>query len=254
MTTQAATPAVTPTASDRPNAEVPDESFRALAPGAAAGGLAVWRERVDYQGIILGLICAVVTVLLLLGDRGTHAMIAQRQMEDRLANLAQVMPPALYDNNPLQDAVLISDPALSSAPVEVYPAMRDGKLQGAAFQVTTIGYGGVITLLLGLDHNGNILGVRVLSHKETPGLADKIEIGKGKWILSFDGASLANTGKPQWAVKKDGGQFDQFAGATITPRAIVNGVYQGLEFYARHVEDIAAGTIAAKDNAREGAP
>ncbi len=253
MTTQAVTPTATQTGSDTPNTEMAGSSDCIVAP-STAGVLAVWRERVDYQGIILGLICAVVTVLLLLGDRGTHAMIAQRQMEDRLANLAQVMPPERYDNNPLQDAVLLADPVLSSTPVEVYPAVRDGDLQGVAFQVTTIGYGGVITLLLGLDHNGNILGVRVLSHKETPGLADKIEIGKGKWILSFDGASLANTAKPQWAVKKDGGQFDQFAGATITPRAIVNGVYRGLEFYTRHVDDIAADVFATGENTQEAVP
>ncbi|MFZ5602641.1 MAG: electron transport complex subunit RsxG [Pseudomonadota bacterium] len=202
--------------------------------------LARLRARLDYQGIMLGVLCAVVTLMLLLGDRGTRDLIGQRQMEDRLALLAQVLPPTLYDNNPLQDAVRIVDAEFSAQPVDVYPALRNGELQGAAFQLGTVGYGGVITLMLGVDRNGVIQGVRVLSHKETPGLADKIERDKGDWILSFDGKSLSNTGRPQWAVQKDGGEFDQFTGATITPRAIVNGVHSALEFYARHAADIAA--------------
>src|SRR3990167_10546283 len=209
--------------------------------------LASLRARLDYQGLILGFLCAVVTTTLLLGDRGTRDLIGQRQMEDRLALLSQVLPPTLYDNNPLQDAVKISDAEISAQPVEVYPALRNGELQGAAFQLGTVGYGGVITLMLGVDHKGTILGVRVLSHKETPGLADKIELDKSDWILAFDGKSLANTGRPQWAVKKDGGEFDQFTGATITPRAIVNGVHKALEFYARHAAEIAAAVQASEN-------
>lgn len=207
--------------------------------------LARLRARLDYQGIMLGVLCAVVTLTLLFGDLGTRDLISQRQMEDRLALLAQVLPPTLYDNNPLQDAVTIHDAEFYAQPVEVYPAVRNGELQGAAFQLGTVGYGGVITLMLGVDREGRVLGVRVLSHKETPGLADKIELGKSHWIKSFDGKSLSNTEQPQWAVKKDGGEFDQFTGATITPRAIVNGVHKALEFYARHAAEIAAAAQAS---------
>lgn len=205
-----------------------------------ASRLAVWRTRVDYQGIILGVICAVVTLSLLVGDRSTAQMIAARQMEDRLASLAEVLPPSLYDNNPLHDAVRINDAALSSSPVEVYPARKQGVLTGAALQLGTIGYGGNMSLIVGVDAKGNILGVRVLSHKETPGLADKIELGKSNWILSFNGSSLDNTTEQAWHVKKDGGKFDQFTGATITPRAIVGIVHKGLEFYLRHRGELAA--------------
>lgn len=203
------------------------------------GKLAVWRSRVEYQGIILGVICAAVTLLMLLGEKATTPTIQLRQAEDRLANLNQVLPQSLYDNDPLHDAFSIVDPRLSTEPVEVYPALRHGVLRAVAFQVVTIGYGGPITLMLGVDPGGALLGVRVLSHKETPGLADKIEIGKSPWITGFDGASLQNTGKAQWAVKKDGGKFDQFTGATITPRAMVRGVYAGLQFYARQADAIA---------------
>lgn len=212
-----------------------------------ADRLARLRARLDYQGLILGFLCAVVTIALLLGDRGTRDLIGQRQMEDKLALLAQVLPPTLYDNNPLQNAVKISDAEFSAQPVEVYPALRNGELKGAAFQLGMVGYGGVITLMLGVDRHGVIQGVRVLSHKETPGLADKIELDKGDWILAFDGKSLSNTERPQWAVKKDGGEFDQFTGATITPRAIVNGVHKALEFYVRHAAEIAAAAQASAD-------
>ena len=91
---------------------------------------------------------------------------------------------------------------------------------------------------MGLDSNGEILGVRVISHTETPGLGDKIEIKKSKWILSFNGKSLDNVTYSEWNVKKDGGIFDQFSGATITPRKVVLAIKRGLEFYKSHREEL----------------
>ena len=105
--------------------------------------------------------------------------------------------------------------------------------QGVAFQMIAKGYGGDIRLLLGVDADGRLLGVRVLSHAETPGLGDKIETAKSGWALGFDGLSLGNPPVDRWKVKKDGGRFDQFSGATITPRAVVAAVRRGLEFFAR---------------------
>lgn len=198
--------------------------------------LARWRRRIAYQGALLGVVCAVVALSLLEVDRHTQAAIAQRRMEDRLASLAQVMPPRWYDNNPLRDVIRVSDAAMGARPVQVYPARRQGVLTAVAFQVVTEGYGGPITLIMGVDRAGVILGVRVLSHKETPGLADKIEIAKSSWITHFNGMSLLNTPPAGWAVKKDGGQIDQFTGATITPRAMVKGIHAGMLFFARHRE------------------
>ena len=91
---------------------------------------------------------------------------------------------------------------------------------------------GDIDVILGLAADGKVLGARVLAHKETPGLGDKIEVAKGDWILAFDGLSLGNPPPERWAVKKDGGDFDQFSGATITPRAVVRALKGGLEFFA----------------------
>ena len=202
-------------------------------PVVAASRLETWRGRVDYQGIILGVVCTLITLLLLIGARMTADAIAQRTAEDRLAILNQVLPATRYDNNPLADAIKVEDASSPGTAVDVYVARQNGEFSGAAFQTVTNGYGGPISLMLGIDENGALLGVRVLAHKETPGLADKIEIGRSAWITSFDGHSLSNTSKRQWAVKKDGGDFDQFTGATITPRAMVKGVYEGLQFFDR---------------------
>lgn len=197
-----------------------------------------WRERIDYQGLFLGIVCAVMTLSLLIGDRNTVESIRERQMEDRLVNLGQVLPTEFYDNNPLADVIVVDDAALGA--IELYPAKKAGVLTAAAFQIKTVGYGGDIVLMMGVRADGEILGVRVLSHKETPGLADKIDIGKSNWITIFNGKSLQNTARADWAVKKDGGRIDQFTGATITPRAVVRGIRNGLEFYQRHAPELAA--------------
>jgi electron transport complex protein RnfG len=210
----------------------------AAPPAPQPGRLARWRARVAYQGLSLAAVCALVTLTLLLADRLTHAQIAAQQQEDQLAVLRQVLPARLYDNNPLAEALSVQDDTLGA--VEVYPARLAGRLTGMAFRVSTIGYGGPVTQLIALDAAGRILGVRILSHKETPGLADKIELAKSDWITRFDGLSLGNPPLEKWKVRKDGGQFDQFAGATITPRAVVKGIVQALQFQVRHAAEIAA--------------
>lgn len=207
---------------------------------ATGDGRPTLQQRMSYQGILLGTICLGVTLILVLGYAATKKGIEQAALKDKLASLAQVLPTALYDNNPVQDVQRIDDSQLSSEPIEAYIARRGNTLTGVAFQVKKSGYGGPITLIVGIDADGKILGVRVIAHKETPGLADRIDITKDDWITRFDGHSLANTTPQQWHVKKDGGQFDQFTGATITPRAVVLGVYQGLLFHQRHFMNGAA--------------
>ena len=122
--------------------------------------------------------------------------------------------------------------------VTVYRARLGGDPKGAVFKMASRGYAGDVVCLMGVDVQGKILGVRVIKHQETPGLGDKIEVAKGNWILAFDGKSLQNPDLAHWGVKKDGGIFDQFAGATITPRAVVKAVKGGLDFYAAHQNEI----------------
>ena len=136
-----------------------------------------------------------------------------------------------HDNNPAADTVAVEDEGRA---VTVYRARLAGEVRGVAFNwVSEAGYGGPITLTVGIGRDGRIASVRVLSHSETPGLGDKIEPAKADWIHSFEGKFLGDPPPDKFAVKKDGGVFDQFAGATITPRAVVKAVKGGLEFFGR---------------------
>lgn len=190
-----------------------------------------YRTRLGYQAALLGGMCYLMSMLLIGGNSATQEQIAQHELTDKLNLLAQVMPASRYDNDPVTDAELITDSQWFSAPVEVLPARLGNEFAGAALQIQVQGWGGPINFIMAVDRDGEILGVRVINHKETPGLADKIELEKDDWISGFNGASLANTSHIQWAVKKDNGKFDQFTGATITPRAMVKGVYSGLQLY-----------------------
>ncbi len=192
------------------------------------------RAHVAYQSAAMGVLCTLVTFLLVMGQRLTEADIKLRLEEDRLELLSQVLPASYYDNVPLEDAVIIPDTLFSNEPVEVFIGRKKGDVSSIVFEMETEGYGGTMKLLLSLNTSGEIIGLRVLSHKETPGLADKLEISKSDWITVFNGLSLQNLPREKWAVKKDGGDFDQFTGATITPRAVVGRVLNGLDFYERN--------------------
>ena len=195
-----------------------------------------YRQRLGYHAGLLGGIALLASGLLSIGDLQTREPIAERRAEDLKASLAKVIPNELHDNDLLADVVEMEDPG--GNPLTIYRATREGSVQGVAFQVSGPGYAGPITSVLGIDRDGKLLGVRVIAHAETPGLGDKMEEAKGDWIFSFDGLSLGNPPVEQWAVKKDGGRFDQFTGATITPRGIVRSVREGLEFFGQHQKEL----------------
>ena len=194
-----------------------------------------YQNRIGYHAALLGGFATLSTALLVLGNISTQAPIAERQAEDLLASLSQVIRPELHDNNLLDGQITIQH---EDQNVNVYRAMINRKVTGVAYNVFGYGYAGKIVLMMGVDTNGKILGVRVLSHAETPGLGDKIEVAKDDWIFSFNSLSLNNTEDAMWAVKKDGGRFDQFSGATITPRAVVKAVKSGLMFFREHKETL----------------
>ena len=119
--------------------------------------------------------------------------------------------------------------------VTIFPAKNNNKVFARLVEHTyPNGYNGNIRLLTGISVEGELLGVRVINHKETPGLGDKIETRKSDWIKSFTGLSLNQPEKSKWKVKRDGGFFDQFTGATITPRAIVTAAYQILDYFDKY--------------------
>ena len=183
----------------------------------------------------------------------TREPIAASEREAKLQLLAQVMPPAMHDNDLLQDAVQLPPAELlgQHAPSTAYRARQNGQPSGVILEaVAPDGYSGDIKLLIGIAANGDIIGVRVLSHKETPGLGDYIEIDRSDWIKNFDGKSLAKLPDEAWRVKKDGGQFDYMTGATITPRAVVKAVHKALQYFEVQRASIFA---APADNAGESA-
>jgi electron transport complex protein RnfG len=195
-----------------------------------------YRRRIGYQAALLGIFSTLAAALLILGHATTHEAIAARQAEDLKASLSQVIPADLHDNNLPLNPLEIRDEAGASHPV--YRATRSGAVTGVAYQVTAFGYGGAIEIILGVGAGGELLGVRVLSHAETPGLGDRIEVAKDDWILGFTGLSLGNPPENRWKVKKDGGEFDQFSGATITPRAVVGAIREGLKLFASHRDEL----------------
>lgn len=184
--------------------------------------------------LTLMIFATVSSILLAVGDTQTRPVIAQRLAEDLNAILSQVVPAELHDNEIAKDTLSIQNQ--DGIPVTVYRARLGDKIIGFAYPVTaTGGYSGDIELVMGINAQGELMGVRVLSHAETPGLGDRIEVTKSDWVLSFNGLSFDNLDPTMWGVKKDGGHFDQFSGATITPRAVVKGVKRGIEFFHANV-------------------
>ena len=201
--------------------------------------LANARATLQWQGISVGVVALVASAALVFANALTQGPIAEAEARDLQASLAQVLPAGFADNDLLKDTMELAD--ADGTKKLVYLAKKNGSVAGAVFRNSARGYSGDIVVLMGVDAEGRTLGVRVVKHTETPGLGDKIELAKAKWILSFDGKSLANLPVEKWAVKKDGGVFDQFAGATITPRAVVKAVKGGLDFFAAHRGEILEG-------------
>ncbi len=187
------------------------------------------RARLSYQTLLLGTAALLTSGALALAARVTGPAIEAAAAEDLKQSLVQVLPGG-HDNDLLADTLTLPGP---DGNVTVYRARRDGKVDAVVFKVQGKGYAGAIVSVIGVDHDGRLLGVRVIAHRETPGLGDKIEPAKDAWIHAFKGKSLGDPPAARFAVKKDGGDFDQFAGATITPRAVVDSVRGGLEFFAR---------------------
>ncbi|WED24107.1 RnfABCDGE type electron transport complex subunit G [Vibrio sp. JC009] len=183
-----------------------------------------WKENIPYQSALLAVCSGVAAMLLVVVQYYTSPVIEQRIAEDQNALLSEVL-----NGKPFANAVFESEKEVEYGGLkyQIYPVMNEaGELTHYVIRGGEEGYSGEIRFLAGVDTLGRIEGVRILSHTETPGLGDKIELAKSDWVLSFTGRSLQNT--PVWGVKKDGGDFDQFSGATITPRSVVRGVHKAM--------------------------
>lgn len=173
----------------------------------------------------------------------THDAIVKSEEAEKLKLITQIVPPTLFDNDIIQDTLTIAtDPLLGNDDSTLaYRARLKGEPSAVVLEaIAPDGYSGKIHLILAVRANGELAGVRVVSHKETPGLGDYIELPKNPWIKGFDGKSREVYKDTDWKVKKDGGQFDYMAGATITPRAVVKAVNKALQYFAANRDTLFA--------------
>jgi Na+-translocating ferredoxin:NAD+ oxidoreductase subunit G len=194
------------------------------------------------SALVLGIFAVIGSTLVGVSYQGTAERIADNERQALLRQLAELVPPNRYDNDMLHDTLALHDvQALGGGDITVYRARKDGKDVAAVFSpVVSSGYAGPIALIVGIYQDGSIAGVRVLRQHETPGLGDKIELSRTPWVLGFDGKSLSNPESKRWKVKRDGGDFDQFTGATITPRLVVGAVKRTLEYFKQHKQQLFA--------------
>lgn len=190
------------------------------------------RSPVRAAAALIGIVAILTAALALLAGQ-TRDRILANQQSALLQAIAALLPPGSYDNDILKDRIAVRSDLLGSPnPVQVFRARRDG--QPVAVLINAIapdGYRGPIELLIAINYDGALYGVQVLDHDETPGLGDAFENREADWLTDFRGRSLENPAQARWTVRKDGGDFDAFTGATITPRAIVKAVRKSLEYY-----------------------
>lgn len=201
----------------------------------------------------LGFVAVIGTSLLTGVDALTADRIAAQERRVILEQLGQIIPRE-YDNSLLEDRVVLSDENHfpKGQLVTAYRARLNNQPVAVVLKFNAVnGYNGNISLLAGINFDGTLRGVRVISHKETPGLGDAIEIEKSNWINIFEGKSLKKPEPSLWTVKRDGGSFDQFTGATITPRAVVDAVKLALEYFETHRQFLFE---AAADQSGSSAP
>lgn len=190
-------------------------------------------QKMIKSAVLLSLFVIVGIVFLLITKLVTHSAIEKAKLEEMKEAFNQVISEKDYDNSPFEDKKIIVNPTAfkTHLPITIYRARKQNT--PVALIIETIapdGYSGNIKIMIAIKIDNRISGVRVLEHKETPGLGDKIEIRKDNWITRFNGINLRDDNLASWRVKKDGGQFDQFTGATITPRAVVGAIRNTLSY------------------------
>ena len=207
-------------------------------------------QSVTRNSIILGLFAIITTGLVVATASLTKDKIAEEKQNAMKRSLLEVMPRERLDNDLLASVVELpaSDLLGTAEERQAYVATLKNNPTGIIFQVVAPeGYGGSINLMVGITEKGEITGVRVIPpHFETPGLGDAIDVQKSEWIKSFNGKSLTNLNEKGWRVKKDGGQFDAFTGATITPRAVVDAVHKALLYFQQHQSELLHGSTPSK--------
>ncbi|ULF77158.1 electron transport complex subunit RsxG [Vibrio alginolyticus] len=192
------------------------------------------------NGLTLAIFACATTGLVALTQYLTKDQIKVQEQKQLLSVLNQVIPENMHDNALAQACTMVTSPDLGTLrAMPAYLATKNGEPTAIAIEsIAPDGYNGEIKVITGIDNQGNILGTRVLNHQETPGLGDKIDLRVTDWILSFTGKQVTENNWNSWKVRKDGGDFDQFTGATITPRAVVKVVRNTVNYVNQSREDI----------------
>ncbi|MCK6262162.1 electron transport complex subunit RsxG [Vibrio sp. ZSDE26] len=192
------------------------------------------------NGLTLAIFACASTGLVAVTHYLTKDRIHLQEKAQLLSTLNQVIPHDLHDNDLYQSCSLVSNASLgTNDPMPAYFATLNDEPSAIAIEaIAPDGYNGTIRIIVGINQQGYITGTRVLSHQETPGLGDKIDLRVSDWILSFTGKTVTESNLGSWNVRKDGGQFDQFTGATITPRAVVGAVKNAVNFVNQNKQQL----------------
>ena len=199
------------------------------------------RAEIAKPVLTLVLLAAALTVLIVVVAGITRERIAHNEQAWIRQRLDALVPPATHDNDLLDDSIAVRSPELlgTSQPVRIYRARRGGVPVAAVIRaIAPDGYRGPIELLVAIAPDSRLIGVQVIRHNETPGLGDAFESRDVHWLDRFRGRSLTDPPTQRWTVRRDGGDFDAFTGATITPRAIIKAVRNALDYYQRNSQRI----------------
>jgi electron transport complex protein RnfG len=180
-------------------------------------------------------LAAILTLALSTLAHVTQERVARNRQAWLLQRLDALIAPEAHDNDLFKDRIQLSAPDLlgTDVPAEIFRVRKAGRpIAVAVRSVVPDGYRGPIELLTAIRYDGTLIGVQVLHHNETPGLGDAFETRDPQWLQRFEGLSLSDPPQQRWTVRKEGGEFDAFTGATTTPRAIVKGIRRTLEFYS----------------------
>ncbi|MFT5575077.1 MAG: electron transport complex protein RnfG [Bermanella sp.] len=210
-------------------------------------------KSISKNSVLLGIFATVTTAIIAGTYLSSRDLIKANIRAAEEKALLQIIPEDRHDNSMLDDTVAVDNTRLLGLreAKAIYLASLEGKFIGAILPATTReGYTGDIDMIVGVNRDGSLAGVRILQHRETPGLGDAVDRKKSDWVEGFVGKSIGNPQAGGWTVKKDGGVFDQFTGATITPRAVTKTVFQALQYFQEHRDHL----IAATENEKTHSP
>ena len=203
-------------------------------------------RRAARAAVVLAAVAVAGFGLIAVMNEATRDDIAAAAHERQLTRFREVLADTVFDNDLLADVIEVRDAELlgTPAPVRAWRARLGGEPVAVVLEpVAAGGYAGPIRLLVAIRPDGTVLGIRVTEHRETPGLGDAIDARKSSWIERFAGKALGRPPAERWKVRKDSGDFDQFTGATVTPRAVVGAVANALVYFQRHRDELLAAPV-----------